>query len=84
MRATRQEGTAAPATTSTRDNAADWALSQDDGLGATYTAYDAAGRLVGQSLAVGAGGLTAGQVNLYDPEGRVTQTWDGAQGASPL
>jgi len=89
VRATRQEGALAPVTTSTRDNAADWALSQDDGLGATYSAYDLAGRLVGQSLAVGAGGLTplgltAGQVNLYDPEGRVTRTWDGAQGATPL
>jgi len=84
VRATRQEGTAAPATTTTRDNAADWALSQDDGLGATYSAYDLAGRRVGQSLAVGAGGLTAGQVNLYDKAGRVTRTWDGAQGTSPL
>ena len=89
VRATRQEGTALPTTTSTRANAADWALSQDDGLGATYTAYDLAGRLVGQSLGVGAGGLTplgltAGQVNLYDKEGRVTRTWEGARGGSPL
>ncbi len=83
VRATRQEGTAAAATTTTRANAADWALAQDDGLGATYNAYDLAGRRVGQSLAVGAGGLTAGQVNLYDKAGRVTQTRDGAQGATP-
>ncbi len=87
--ATRQEGAQAPATTSTQYNAADWTLSQDDGPGATYALYDTAGRLVGQSLSVGASGLTplgltAGQVNRYDKEGRVTQTWDGAQGASPL
>ena len=87
--ATRQEGTALPTTTTTQYNAADWTLNQDDGQGATYTAYDAAGRLVGQTLATSAGGLTplglaAGQGNVYDHAGRVTQTWDGARGATPL
>ncbi len=85
-----QQGGGVTATSAIVYNAAGWMLSQDDaaGQGVTYNAYDRAGRMVGQSLGVGLGGytalgITAGQVNLYDREGRATRVYEGAQGATP-
>ena len=85
-----QQGDGVAATSAIVYNAAGWVLSQDDaaGQGVTYNAYDRAGRMAGQSLGVGPGGytalgITAGQVNVYDREGRATRVYEGAQGATP-